>query len=133
MSKYCFNAKLTRHVASMDEGQTIRFTADLNKGNQYSNGTGVFTAPVEGWYSFSFSVAHKSHRGSLSVHLLVSGTASVGATAHQAPAGQNSQASNEAIIRMTAGDVAQVVVSDSATDVIADGYTSFSGFLLYSD
>ncbi|XP_045177134.1 uncharacterized protein LOC123537476 [Mercenaria mercenaria] len=126
-----FSSRLRQDLHSLDEGQPIKFTADLNEGKVYSNGTGTFTALLDGLYSFSFSVAHKNPGKPVSVHLKINDVENVGATTDKAAPTQCSQASNHAVVKMMAGDTAQVVISNQqAEDIAANGFTSFSGFLL---
>ncbi|XP_053382262.1 uncharacterized protein LOC128549514 [Mercenaria mercenaria] len=129
-----FSSRLRQDLKSLDEGQPIKFTADLNEGKVYSNHTGTFTAPLDGLYRLSFSVAHRNPGKPISVYLKINDIENVGATTDKAAPGLCSQASNHAVVKMMAGDTAQVVISNhEAEDIAAAGFTSFSGFLLQNN
>ncbi|CAK6975542.1 C1q-related factor-like [Scomber scombrus] len=102
-----------------------------NIGNGYNPDTGIFTASVKGLYYFTFTtVGCKSY--DIRAMLMKNGAHQVSTNDHRSTDSTDSS-SNAAALPLDAGD--KVHVQLSANSRVFDnrnGYTTFSGFLLFS-
>lgn len=131
MATVAFSCRLTDNIHSLDAGNPIKFIADVNLADSYSNGTGIFTAPEEGHYFLAYTIAHRNMDSPLTVKLLVNGNAVSSAVAEKVDYGKVTQSGNQAVVYMQEGNTSQVVVGDpGAINIIGgeDRFTSFCGY-----
>ncbi|CAJ1085945.1 cerebellin 11 [Xyrichtys novacula] len=101
-----------------------------NTGNGYDNNTGVFTAPVNGLYYFSFSTyGYNTHV--MGAILVKNGIRQVSTYDHPSDDGSDSS-SNSVVLRLAAGDKVHMELWDKGRvfDNL-NGHTTFSGFLIF--
>nr|XP_034307456.1 complement C1q tumor necrosis factor-related protein 2-like isoform X2 [Crassostrea gigas] len=59
--KIAFQSSLTKQLENMKNQETVIFDkVSLNEGNAYDNSSGIFTAPLNGIYSFTWSIVTKA-------------------------------------------------------------------------
>ena len=110
--------------------QTVLFdNAVLNAGNAFDAKSGVFTAPVEGFYLLSVSVASDlGHNHQLQVALMRNNAIVARAHAH-GDSGHLDQGSVTIVTGLAASDKIYVKSTyDEVTDFYGNGLTTFSGF-----
>ncbi|XP_018543346.1 cerebellin-1 [Lates calcarifer] len=101
-----------------------------NTGNAYSQSTGVFTAPVNGLYYFSFSTyGYNTHV--MGAILMKNGVRQISTYDYTSVDGSDSS-SNAAVLQLAAGDKVHMELWDNGRvfDNL-NGHTTFSGFLLF--
>ncbi|XP_060602772.1 uncharacterized protein LOC132755858 [Ruditapes philippinarum] len=129
-----FNCKLATALPQLKNGETILFEADVNDGALYDNKTGTFVARLAGWYHFSFAVATSDSYTPAAVSLqkdsIPIAHAITDVPTKTSPLAV-SQGSNQAIVFMKPGEKAKVVgYHHNASNIVADGFTTFTGYLL---
>jgi hypothetical protein len=123
--------------ANQTSGTIIVFdTVDSQAGGtNYSNSTGLFTAPFTGWYAFSTSinVTNSGSAATVGVFLITTSSQnSLGADA-SVPTVTSTACSCSVVCLMTAGDTCKVVTTFTNTATLFTGAantTQFSGFML---
>ena len=129
--------RANRSASAQTSGTTVIFDGIVNQtGSGYNNATGVFTAPVTGWYQFHASVQYTNSSGSTQL-------VPVTIVANGANVAQNSNGSGlatstsgvfpvSAVVYLTANNTVSVSCATlSATLVITNSvYCSFSGCYL---
>jgi hypothetical protein len=134
-----FNAYLT---ANQTSGNTLLFDTVVQTGSAYNTGTGLFTAPVAGWYSFSTSVDWVNNTGSsvsAGISLLMNGSTNIGSMmdiGNVLPTGLSaSRSASVAAIKLAAGDTVKSWSTPTlSATLVANGVgghiSSFSGCYL---
>ncbi|KAM9718156.1 complement C1q-like protein 4 isoform 2-T2 [Menidia menidia] len=101
-----------------------------NAGNAYNMNTGIFTAPVNGLYHFTFSTyGYNTH--AMGAILMKNNARQV--SAYDSPSSDGSDSSsNAAVLQLAAGDKVYLELWDNGRvfDNL-NGHTTFSGFLLF--
>ena len=101
----------------------------LNIGNAMNLETGVFTAPVDGRFHFSFTALSSSSSGPNYVYLRLNGA--VNAISYAAP--PNYHLPMMDTLQLKKGDTVDVFLFDGSILDSGNHYTQFSGFLLEED
>ena len=118
-----------RHTAYDTAGTVIPYeVTQLNVGGHMNAATGVFTAPVNGRYHFSFTA--RSWSSNTFVRLRVNGA--FVATSY-APPSRNYNLPLVATFQLTKGDRVDVHLGGGSIFDNGDHHTQFSGFLLEED
>ncbi|RVE60290.1 hypothetical protein OJAV_G00179600 [Oryzias javanicus] len=130
--KVAFSARMSRGGAYgyLTEDTTLTYNAVItNLGNAYNSATGIFTAPVNGLYYFTF-FAHGGGADRIRLQLKKDGTVVSDIHDHPSNADSADNAGNAVFLELLQGNQVYVtIVANSA--VWADGYTTtFSGALL---
>lgn len=114
---------------AVSEGATILFETTLtNIGSGYNPTKGVFTAPVDGMYVFSYNVECAKTNGDTYTELVHNG-ARLNMQAYCHGFGDSDNSGTMGILRLHAGDTIWIRLFDS--DNRSFGWrTTFSGFLL---
>ncbi|XP_038044150.1 complement C1q subcomponent subunit B-like [Patiria miniata] len=102
----------------------------LLPGTSFDLETGTFTCSVPGTYVFTFSVLKYSNSDYLFIHL-VKNDYKVITTVD--PSNQQGQLSGSAVMVLQRGDTVYLTMVDRARSDSTYHYTSFSGFLLFSE
>uniref|UniRef100_A0A3P8X2X6 Solute carrier family 12 member 10, tandem duplicate 1 n=1 Tax=Cynoglossus semilaevis TaxID=244447 RepID=A0A3P8X2X6_CYNSE len=102
-----------------------------NVGNAYDHNTGVFTAPTNGLYYFTFSTYGYSTHAAGAV--LVKNAVRQISTYDSPSTDGSDSGSNAAVLQLSTGDKVHVELWDNGQvfDNL-NGHTTFSGFLLFS-
>jgi hypothetical protein len=121
-------------LPELKEGDTILFEDDVNVGNLYDPKTGTFGSTLAGWYHFSFAVATSDTNTPAAVSLQKD-SISIAHAITDVPTSTSplavSQGSNQAIVFMKPGEKAKVVgYHHNASNIVADGFTTFTGYLM---
>ncbi len=142
---YAFNTSTDTNVTGDGTSYTILFdSAVINQGSHYNTGTGIFTAPVAGFYSFSANVLV----GDIGTHneciLFFTGNVNQTRASNCNPSamktgGNQLSVGGSFFINMAANDTMKIVLyvagSTKTVDVQGDAsqlnaFTQFSGILL---
>ncbi|XP_053381476.1 cerebellin-3-like [Mercenaria mercenaria] len=130
-----FTAYLDHEMTNLGPDHTIQFGAvELNEGGAYNNNTGVFTAPMDGVYLFSFAVEdYHPHR--LWTKLVVDGQLKASVIEWPGPNHNNAQGSNTVVLRLTSGQSVLVAVDSRESGDSLQGWsnlrsTMFTGVYL---
>lgn len=118
-------------TAGTSDQPIVYKTVQTNLGNAYSSVTGIFTAPVKGVYSFSFTSFFWGGSETSGGALRHNGARVVSWYSNSAR--HAASGSNSAVLMLEAGDKVNVYLWTGRT--IADNsakYSTFSGFLLYT-
>lgn len=122
-------------LSGMKTHQTIIYnTVDLNIGNAYNNGNGLFTAPLPGTYVFGIATGtlDGSHA---SVELVLNGVVKDVSWADSMDHNDRAFATTSTPLTIKAGDIvmARIGVAIGGNSLESDQYIrcSFSGFRLY--
>jgi len=101
----------------------------VNAGNGYNPSSGVFTAPVAGYYFFSVSITSDlGHSHELQVALNKNNQTIAKAHAH-GDSGHLDQGGVATVAMLNAGDSINVTLeSPDGASLYGDGLTTFSGF-----
>ncbi|XP_069374342.1 cerebellin 11 [Paralichthys olivaceus] len=101
-----------------------------NSGDAYDQNTGIFTAPVDGFYFFSFST-YGYNTNVMGAILMKNGILQI--STYESPTADGSDSSSNAVVlRLAAGDKVHMELWDNGRvfDNL-NGHTTFSGFLLF--
>ncbi|XP_038076580.1 collagen alpha-1(X) chain-like [Patiria miniata] len=102
----------------------------LLPGTSFDLETGTFTCSVPGTYVFTFSVLKNSNSGYLDIHLVKNNHKVI---TTYGETGQRGQLSGSALMVLQRGDTVYLTMSGRAYSASTYHYTSFSGFLLFSE
>ncbi|XP_038077870.1 collagen alpha-1(X) chain-like [Patiria miniata] len=102
----------------------------LLPGTSFDLETGTFTCSVPGTYVFTFSALKYSNSGYLYIHLVKNDYKVITTFGEQ---NQRGQLSGSAVMVLQRGDSVYVTMSGRVTGTSTYHYTSFSGFLLFSE
>ncbi|XP_053374384.1 complement C1q tumor necrosis factor-related protein 6-like [Mercenaria mercenaria] len=129
-----FSVYLNRKVTGLGPDHTIQHGGVvLNEGNAYNVHTGVFTAPTNGVYLFTFAVEnYDDHR--IWVKIVVNGELRSTVVIHPYP-GYRTMGSNSVVLRLKAGESVWTAVDSAESGDSIEGSsqmraTTFSGVLL---
>ncbi|XP_044196459.1 C1q-related factor-like [Thunnus albacares] len=102
-----------------------------NTGNGYNQYIGIFTAPVNGLYYFSFSTyGYNSHN--MGAILIKNGVHQVSIYDHRS-ADASDSSSNAIVLQLVTGDKVHMELwDDSRVFDNLSGHTTFSGFVLFT-
>ena len=129
-----FTASNTKTLFNLPAGRKLAFDkAITNKGFAYNVTSGVFVAPFDGVFAFSWTIV--VHRGNyINVMLMRNGKSQGLAQADGTTGQQNGSGSNTLVLELTAGDRVHLEVNgwgtSSSRQVHGSGHSSFSGWLL---
>ena len=135
IERVAFYAIMSHDEPDPGKHHTIVFdTIQTNVGNGYNNYSGIFTVPVSGVYSFSWSIANICQSEVFTV--LVVNNEEVGAIATDTgPACDHGIATGQAVLSLQIGQI--VFVRTHSTNAVVGAIVSrdfnrstFSGFLL---
>ncbi|XP_038077711.1 collagen alpha-1(X) chain-like [Patiria miniata] len=115
---------------SSDTRLPFQQTETLLPGTSFDLETGTFTCSVPGTYVFTFSVLKYSNSNSLNINL-VKNNHKVITTYGQSS--QRGQLSGSAVLVLQRGDTVYLTMSGRAYSDSTNHFTSFSGFLLFSE
>ena len=132
IQEVAFSAHFTKHLTSIGHNQILIFDGvDMNLGNAYDSHAGVFTAPVNGYYGFTWTIFVPS--GHWMATLLEAGGKMVGASYSDArdsgPAYDT--ASNTVFVKLNKGDHVFVQRNADYGDYVHSTYSTFGGWLLH--
>lgn len=119
-----------KELTGVAQNQTILFDKIvLNAGSAFDMSTGQFTAPGDGFYSFSVSVTSDlGHNHQLQVALMKNNDILARAHAH-GDSGHLDQGGVSIVVGLAAGDKVYVRSTyDEVTDFYGEGLTTFSGY-----
>ncbi|XP_038077241.1 collagen alpha-1(X) chain-like [Patiria miniata] len=102
----------------------------LLPGTSFDLETGTFTCSVPGTYVFTFSVLKYSNSGTLFIHLVKNNYHVIST---HSTSNQLGQLSGSAVLVLQRGDSVYVTMYGRAQSSSTFHYTSFSGFLLFSE
>ncbi|XP_062601693.1 complement C1q-like protein 3 [Saccostrea cucullata] len=123
-----FSVHVRTNALTVGKGQTVKYDAILtNDGNGYDDRTGVFVCPVAGTYMFVVDTLCY-----LDTYLAIKVNKKAVAFVHKA-AHQNvwSQISRTVIVKLKRGDHVKVENVGGRTSINNNGYSGFTGTLLY--
>ncbi|XP_070710626.1 C1q-related factor-like [Pempheris klunzingeri] len=100
-----------------------------NIGNSYNSGTGIFAAPVDGVYFFTFFY-HAGGEHPSNLTLVRNSDTIVTSTDHRSCADNADNGGNAAYLHLKRGDQVHVRMEKSTTIWASDSHTSFSGHLI---
>ncbi|XP_038077239.1 complement C1q and tumor necrosis factor-related protein 9-like [Patiria miniata] len=115
---------------SHDTRLPFQQTETLLPGTRFDLETGTFTCSVPGTYVFTFSVLKFSNSGSLHIHLVKNNDKVIST---YGTSGQRGQFSGSAAMALQRGDTVYVTMCGRVHSDSTFHYTSFSGFLLFSE
>ncbi|XP_038076222.1 collagen alpha-1(VIII) chain-like [Patiria miniata] len=115
---------------SQDTRLPFQQTETLLPGTSFDLETGTFTCSVPGTYVFTFSVLKYSNGGYLYIHLVKNNYKVIST---YGTSNQLGQLSGSAVLVLQRGDSVYVTMSGRAQSGSNYHYTSFSGFLLFSE
>ncbi|KAL3864016.1 hypothetical protein ACJMK2_005728 [Sinanodonta woodiana] len=131
--EYGFMAMLSNHVGGLHLNQPIVFDKVItNIGDAYNNQNGMFTCIVPGTYLFTFSIMADTTEY-VEAALALNGNHVINAISDHTGTTVWDMGSSSAILSLREGDVVSVVIQwpDRVDNTLhANGYTSFSGYLL---
>ncbi|XP_038078913.1 collagen alpha-1(X) chain-like [Patiria miniata] len=116
--------------SSQDTRLPFQQTETLLPGTSFDLETGTFTCSVPGTYVFTFSVLKYSNGGSLYIHLVKNNSKVIST---YGTSNQRGQLSGSAVLVLQRGDTVYVTMYGKAQGDPTYHYTSFSGFLLFSE
>lgn len=129
-----FSVSLSQEISSQNlhNGIVIKFPNILtNEQSSYNKYTGIFTAPQDGMYFFSFHT-DASYDGLFFVNLKNNGQTAVNSIAN--PDNHSTSISNSAVLRLSVGDAVWLEISNLELSPLlglkSQPACSFSGFLL---
>ncbi|XP_038077229.1 complement C1q and tumor necrosis factor-related protein 9-like [Patiria miniata] len=102
----------------------------LLPGTSFDLETGTFTCSVPGTYVFTFSVLKHANSGEVHIHLVKNDYKAI--TTYGQPS-QRGQMSGSAVLVLKRGDTVYLTMRGRVYGDSTYDYTSFSGFLLYSE
>ena len=128
-----FSAYRDQSVSGLGKKQIVIFDKVLiNDGDGYSQTTGVFIAPVDGAYYFTWNTASLGNKGALVSSISLNGKNVVSAAAE---AGKFQMAGNSIILKLKRNDKISIGIGRGAEmfSNFKEGwfYPVFSGTLLY--
>ncbi|XP_038079258.1 complement C1q subcomponent subunit B-like [Patiria miniata] len=115
---------------SHDTRLPFQQTETLLPGTSFDLETGTFTCSVPGAYAFTFSVLKYSNSGSLDIHLVKNNYHVI--TTH-GNSNQRGQLSGSAVLVLQRADTVYLTMYGRERSDSTYHYTSFSGFLLFSE
>ncbi|XP_038076295.1 complement C1q subcomponent subunit B-like [Patiria miniata] len=115
---------------SQDTRLPFQQAETLLPGTSFDLETGTFTCSVPGTYVFTFSVLKYTNSGSLTINLVKDNYKAI--TTHGEP-NQRGQLSGSAVLVLQQGDTVYLTMHGRAYSGTTYHYTSFSGFLLFSE
>ncbi|XP_071154377.1 complement C1q-like protein 2 [Mytilus edulis] len=131
--KVAFTYRTSSDHSSLGSDQTIKFDRRMTDvSNSYSTSTGIFTAPVGGYYAFVLDT--RTLPGRICWIDAVKNGVPIATNYMEAPSGQEDSETSFAVVRLDTGD--QVWVRNKVYHGHScglDDLANFSGFLLYED
>ncbi|VDI51538.1 Ras-specific guanine nucleotide-releasing factor 1 [Mytilus galloprovincialis] len=131
--KVAFTYRTSGDQSSLGSDQTIKFDRRITDvSNSYSSSTGIFTAPVGGYYAFVLDT--RTLPGRICWIDAVKNGFPIATNYMEAPSGQEDSETSFAVVRLDTGD--QVWVRNKVYHGHScglDDLANFSGFLLYQD
>lgn len=128
-SAAAFTALMDHVIESQPAGHPLIFNKILtNEGGAYNRDTGIFTAPQDGIYIFSYSM-HVNRDGQSFLQLVRNGAQVVGSVTESFEDYGDTQGGSTAVISLFANDEVWVEVFHDKTDRLEGKYggTSFTG------
>lgn len=126
-SKVAFFAKMKATSQHLLKDETVFFGDVMtNVGNAYNGSSGEFAAPSQGTYVFSLTIGRQFGDDTYAV-LLVNGNPIVKVIVSE------EQSTHTVVFNLKAGDIVSLQNAELERDYIGDGFSSFSGFLVYEE
>ncbi|XP_052101309.1 cerebellin-2-like [Mytilus californianus] len=123
-----FLVRLNSNLMNRPKGSDVIYDAVItNDGNGYNPSTGIFTAPVQGLYSFSWTTTTQANK-CFFTYLAVNGN--MIARNHAGKDNVNLSASQTVVAHLKTHDKVNIKVQDNyfADLMYGEGWSTFSGF-----
>ena len=127
----CFDA--VRNSGHMSANVYINYnTVKANNGGHYNSSNGRFTAPVAGYYFFSWTSIKNNTNTVTRLYIHKNGTAAYGNRHLRLDAGQDygDNGTMTAVIQLAANDYVQIYLGAGAVYGVTEEYCIFNGYLL---
>jgi hypothetical protein len=122
--------RATRTAGAVTGLSTIVFNrVDYNRGSNYNNSTGVFTAPVTGAYFFAYCIETNGSGANFLIQPRKNGSA-VNTTEFQANSSGTTGIGYSIVVDMAANDTFDLLLSAGYTIYGGGNYTFMSGYLI---
>ncbi|XP_065936796.1 complement C1q tumor necrosis factor-related protein 3-like [Magallana gigas] len=122
-----FQSSLTKHLENMKNKETVIFDkVSLNEGNAYDHTSGIFTSPLDGIYSFTWTTLTKSGKAFLTEIVLNGKKVALNHADGRGHSG-NSMSTSHANIKMKKGDKVWIRAHDTYGQFGYAHWSFFSG------
>ena len=128
----CFDA--VRSGGNVSAGNIIHYnTVNVNNGNHYNSSNGRFTAPVAGFYFFSYGTIKNSTNNVTRLHIYKNGSRIYNAGRHlRMDSGQNygDNGAMTIVVSLAVNDYISIKVEEGEIYGTTQEYCYFNGFLI---
>ncbi|CAC5388798.1 unnamed protein product [Mytilus coruscus] len=128
--KIGFLVKLKANLENRPKGSVVKYDDVItNDGNCYTPSTGIFTAPAEGLYTFSWTSTTQANKYFFT-YLAVNGN--MIARNHAGHDTVNLSASQTVVVHLKTHDKINIKVQDNIIGqfITSEGWSTFSGFMI---